>query len=89
MKKIMIAGLVMIMTACNSDDGEPLTECPNTVWGMVENCSPDNTSCTYIATYGESEETAGSIITNQATYDFYTALGNTSDGSICWDGTKD
>ncbi len=89
MKKLLLAGIVIVMAACNSDDSDQLTECTNTLWGIVENCSPDNTNCTYIATYGETQETAGSIITNQATYEYYTSLGNTFDGSICWDGTRD
>ena len=34
----------------------------------------------YIATYGETAETAGSVNTNQSTYEFYIAKGNTNNG---------
>lgn len=88
MKKLILIGLAIAATACNSDD-QDREECTTRVWGMTENCSTDGTDCVYVATYGETEEGAGSLITTQSTYNYYTALGNTNNGTVCWDGTKD
>lgn len=86
MKKILTLLAIIVLAACNSDDGDKLTDCENRVWGLVENGSGGST--TYIATYGATQATAGSIITNQSTYNYYTTRGNVTDGSLCWEGTK-
>ncbi|HEU0137655.1 MAG TPA: hypothetical protein VFQ50_10220 [Flavobacterium sp.] len=88
MKKLLLLGIAAAIFSCNSDD-EDREECTNRVWGMVENCNEDETECSYVATFGETQGGSGSIITNLATYEYYTGRGNTTDGSVCWEGTKD
>ena len=87
MKKVLLL-LSIILVSCNSDDSNEITECENKVWGMVENCAGTSQACTYLATYGATQATAGSIITDQSTYEYYTLRGSTTDGSQCWEGTK-
>lgn len=87
MKKLLFFGIASTLLGCTSDTSENEV-CTNKVWAMVQNCNPENTSCNYMATYGETQATAGSIQVNLATYNFYSAQGNTSNGSICWNGTK-
>ncbi len=88
MKKHLLILALFTLISCNSDDNAKLTECENKVWGMVENCAGTVSGCTYVATYGATQATSGSIITNQSTYLYYTSRGNATDGSQCWDGTK-
>ncbi len=88
MKKLVLLTSLFAIFSCNSDDGNPLTECENKLWAMVENCPEGTGECSYIATYGATQATAGSIVTNESTYQYYTSRGNTNDGSQCWDGTK-
>lgn len=88
MKNVLYMALALTVMACNSDD-EDREVCVNRVWSIDENCPEGDTECVYIATFGETAATAGSVITNEATYDYYTALGNTTDGSVCWEGTKE
>lgn len=87
MKKILFLGITSFLLSCASDTSENEV-CTNKVWAMTENCNPENTSCTYIASYGATQVAAGSIQVNLATYNFYSAQGNTNNGSICWEGTK-
>lgn len=87
MKKLLLLASFAVF-GCSSDDNNELADCENKLWAMVENCAQGQTNCSYIATYGTTAESAGSIITNQSTYLYYTNRGNTSDGSQCWDGTK-
>ena len=88
MKKLLLLSAFILLLSCNSDDGDNTPECENKVWSMVENCAGTTTSCTYVATYGATQATAGSIITNQSTYQYYTSRGDATDGSQCWEGTK-
>ena len=88
MKKIFLLLPLLAAISCTSDDGNTQTECENKLWAMVENCPQGGGECSYIATYGATQATAGSIVTNESTYQYYTSRGNANDGSQCWDGTK-
>ncbi len=86
MKKLaLLFGLTIL--GC-SDDNEREEICENRLWGLTENCGPDPNVCVYFATFGESEESAGTVEVDQSTYNHYLALGNTTDGSLCWQGTQ-
>jgi len=88
MKKLLYPMGFFAIMACSDDDEQPQT-CDNKLWNLSELCNPGSTeNCTYLATYGESEATAGTVEVDQSTYNYYTALGNTDDGSLCWEGTQ-
>ena len=90
MKKFILFALLILFSACNDDDNNGEIVCDVKLWQLSKNCNPADSelNCVYTATFGETAATAGSITINQSTYDFYATKGITTDGSICWEGTK-
>lgn len=82
MKKILSIIAIALVFACQSNDDKE-EGCENRLWNLVQNGE------NYLATYGPTEASAGTISVNQQTYDYYTGLGNVTDGSLCWEGTKE
>lgn len=90
MKKIIALSCIALLFGCDNDkEGEQV--CTNKLWGLTENC--DDTQeppvCIRLATYGQTQASATTISVNEATYDHYIALGNVTNGTICWEGTQD
>ena len=81
MKKLFALLAFTMLFACESNDDDA-NKCDNKVWNMSSNGG------SYFASYGPTPDTAGTVVVNQATYEFYTAQGNVTDGSQCWEGTK-
>lgn len=81
MKKLLALVAFIALFACENNNDDEDT-CENKVWNMSTNGG------SYFASYGPTSATAGTVVVNEATYDFYTAQGNVTDGSICWEGTK-
>ncbi len=90
MKKLLLFTMMVLVFACDNDDNEEQQPCTNKLWELVAtgDCQ-QGTECSYLATYGETEANAGTVIVDQDTYDHYAALGNVSDGSLCWEGTQE
>ncbi|HEX8563767.1 MAG TPA: hypothetical protein VF676_12385 [Flavobacterium sp.] len=92
MKKYLLYAAVALAAACDNNDEDRQQECTNRLWELTSTCStvepgqPEN--CVYFATYGESEQSAGTVEVDASTFDHYTALGNPNDGSLCWEGTQ-
>jgi hypothetical protein len=82
MKKILLLGIFTAFFSCSSDD-EGKEDCKYKLWNLTET----------LATYGETAESAGTVVINQETYDFYMEqVDNNStvtNGTICWEGTKE
>lgn len=89
MKKIVLfVGLFLIVACSESNEAQQI--CTNRLWNLSKTCQPGNaTDCVYFATFGATAQAAGTIQISAETFEFYSALGNTSDGSICWDGPQD
>lgn len=92
MKKIIVLSCIALLFGCDNDkEGEQV--CTNKLWNLSETCSNDpNTGelvCNWLATYGQTQASAHTVTVNEATYDHYIALGNVTNGSICWEGTQD
>ena len=83
MKKILLFCAATIAFSCSTSDDDEKNTCENKVWNITQNGD------TYLATYGTTQASAGTITVNETTYEYYTALGNVNDGSLCWQGTKD
>ncbi|RZJ73337.1 hypothetical protein [Flavobacterium sp.] len=84
MKKILALSLLAFLFACDNDnEGEQV--CTNKLWNLTQNSG----SGSYFATYGPTQNQVGTIEVNAATYDYYIDQGNVTDGSVCWEGTKD
>lgn len=91
MKKIFALSLLALSFACSTDkEGEQV--CTNKLYNLTETCSTNpqtgEETCIRLATYGQTSASATTITVNEATYDHYITLGNVTDGSICWEGTK-
>lgn len=84
MKKSLLLLVVILAFSCSSNTDDKNEEvCENKVWNMLQ------VGTEYFATYGPTEAESTSIEVNEETYDHYVALGNVTDGSICWDGTEE
>ena len=89
MKIILLFAALAMLGSCTENGKDTKIPCDKKLWQLVKNCNPvDTTDCSYMATYGESAITAGTISVNKKTFNFYNARGNANDGSICWQGTK-
>lgn len=89
MRKIAFVLLILVGVFGCSENNDAQQVCTNKLWSLDRTCSPPNsTNCVYFATFGETQQDAGTIQIEQVTYDYYLEKGNTSNGSICWDGPQ-
>jgi hypothetical protein len=87
MKKILfcsgIMSLATLLTNCSSDDNG--ADCSQEVYGLNRVCNP---TCVYSVSYGPNEDNLTTIVTNQATYNYYTSIVEDDNELDCWEGEK-